>query len=413
MTGDLLTRQEVADLLGVSKQRVIRYLKQGTLSEIRRPGYSGKETSFIPSAEVQEVLSGIRKTLCRAGLHEEGENSDRLGRCTICVLARMRKRVREDGQVRCTGCRQFLPREEFAKDAGSWTGVGCKCRACRKKPGCVLPEDLPDGDWIPLKEAADIAGWSGGTMQTAGNSGLVRQVQVRGHSPTGVVNLVERGSVLHLLEQREAARTMSPELAARVESGEDVRLCNRGLHEMTPENQDGRYRCKACFTVFGLEQPSGAIVNGLKRCTWCFRWKPVDEFHNAKHTKTGKACHCRECRASIQGRKDKHKTRLKRHGLDVGEFAVILAAQEGKCLGCGMALDSSGATHVDHLHSCCPTPSRSCGKCIRALLCGNCNAILGLAKDNWQTLLDLANLVWQSPTPAQIVLNEYRARVSA
>jgi len=38
---------------------------------------------------------------------------------------------------------------------------------------------------------------------------------------------------------------------------------------------------------------------------------------------------------------------------------------------------------VDHDHKCCPS-KKSCGKCLRGLLCKKCNAALGLYKDNLQ-----------------------------
>ena len=40
---------------------------------------------------------------------------------------------------------------------------------------------------------------------------------------------------------------------------------------------------------------------------------------------------------------------------------------------------------VDHDHGCCPG-ERSCGKCVRGLVCRDCNAMLGLARDNADSL---------------------------
>jgi len=37
--------------------------------------------------------------------------------------------------------------------------------------------------------------------------------------------------------------------------------------------------------------------------------------------------------------------------------------------------------NIDHDHECCPTKV-TCGKCIRGVLCNNCNTALGLLHDN-------------------------------
>jgi hypothetical protein len=41
----------------------------------------------------------------------------------------------------------------------------------------------------------------------------------------------------------------------------------------------------------------------------------------------------------------------------------------------------NGGFHVDHDHACCPG-TRSCGKCIRGMLCNRCNTGLGMFLDD-------------------------------
>jgi hypothetical protein len=36
---------------------------------------------------------------------------------------------------------------------------------------------------------------------------------------------------------------------------------------------------------------------------------------------------------------------------------------------------------VDHDHACCATRMRSCGRCVRGLLCSECNRVLGFFED--------------------------------
>jgi Recombination endonuclease VII len=47
---------------------------------------------------------------------------------------------------------------------------------------------------------------------------------------------------------------------------------------------------------------------------------------------------------------------------------------------CGMCREPFGEgqlIHVDHDHGCCRVKNRSCGKCVRGLLCHACNVALG------------------------------------
>lgn len=57
------------------------------------------------------------------------------------------------------------------------------------------------------------------------------------------------------------------------------------------------------------------------------------------------------------------------------QYNLLLNSQNNRCAICVEEFTKS--PHVDHDHSCCPQPGKSCGKCIRGLLCSNCNKMLG------------------------------------
>lgn len=67
------------------------------------------------------------------------------------------------------------------------------------------------------------------------------------------------------------------------------------------------------------------------------------------------------------------------------QYDAKLAAQGGVCAICkGKSGDIRLA--VDHDHGCCST-RRSCGKCLRGLICSRCNNLLGHSKESIPTLL--------------------------
>jgi hypothetical protein len=77
------------------------------------------------------------------------------------------------------------------------------------------------------------------------------------------------------------------------------------------------------------------------------------------------------------------KNNLKRYNLTPQQYDLMLAKQGGVCAICGAS--SEGNLSVDHDHTCCPG-NRSCGKCIRGLLCDPCNQAIGLLKDDPNTV---------------------------
>lgn len=78
-----------------------------------------------------------------------------------------------------------------------------------------------------------------------------------------------------------------------------------------------------------------------------------------------------------------------KYGLSPGRIVDMHSEQGGSCAVCRTEIDLSDVL-VDHDHSCCPGP-RSCGSCVRGLLCRCCNAVLGMARDDAGRLDRAAN----------------------
>jgi len=72
----------------------------------------------------------------------------------------------------------------------------------------------------------------------------------------------------------------------------------------------------------------------------------------------------------------------RKFGITAESFAAILKGQGGGCAICGV---KEAAWNVDHDHACCPT-TRTCGKCIRGILCRGCNFGLGNFRDDPELL---------------------------
>lgn len=71
----------------------------------------------------------------------------------------------------------------------------------------------------------------------------------------------------------------------------------------------------------------------------------------------------------------------KMFGITLEQYNELFDKQSGCCAICGKhQTEYKRAFDIDHDHSCCKG-KKSCGKCIRGLLCADCNKGLGLFKD--------------------------------
>lgn len=126
--------------------------------------------------------------------------------------------------------------------------------------------------------------------------------------------------------------------------------------------------CRKCFL-------KSVNKNGEAKCLTC-----------GSKTSEPRADYCKQCWLDrpIQGRKTSYrKYQLKKkYKLSLEQYDEMLIAQGGKCAICLTDYtELSDSLYVDHNRKCCPG-KESCGKCVRGLLCRQCNFAIGLLKDN-------------------------------
>lgn len=74
---------------------------------------------------------------------------------------------------------------------------------------------------------------------------------------------------------------------------------------------------------------------------------------------------------------------VRNYNMTIDEFEDRVNAQGGKCAACKIV--SPRTLHVDHDHLCCPE-LKSCGKCVRGIICSSCNQTLGFMKDSRRSI---------------------------
>lgn len=72
---------------------------------------------------------------------------------------------------------------------------------------------------------------------------------------------------------------------------------------------------------------------------------------------------------------------IKKYNVTAEQYEQLLRSQHGVCAICKQTCSTGRLLAIDHDHRCC-TGKHTCGKCLRGLLCLNCNQALGKMKDS-------------------------------
>lgn len=155
-------------------------------------------------------------------------------------------------------------------------------------------------------------------------------------------------------------------------------------NKLTPDGLSNTCRsCVRAYHVFKRERPTPELpADYTKRCTRCSENLPASAFNKAAVNSDGLHSWCRKCVAAHQATikpRMKETALLWTYNLTPKAYDDLLQACGGVCCICRQGTPGAGPMRglsVDHDHACCPG-SRSCGKCVRGILCGSCNALLG------------------------------------
>lgn len=85
-------------------------------------------------------------------------------------------------------------------------------------------------------------------------------------------------------------------------------------------------------------------------------------------------------------------TRKHRYGVTELQYQEMLTEQNNACAVCKESFESV-RPNIDHDHNCCPG-SKSCGRCVRGILCPSCLTLASLMETKFKYSNDLFNYLY-------------------
>jgi hypothetical protein len=101
-----------------------------------------------------------------------------------------------------------------------------------------------------------------------------------------------------------------------------------------------------------------------------------------------------------------HRKRV--YKLSPEDFTAKMLEQNSRCAICRNEFVKT--PNVDHDSNCCPDKMKTCGKCVRGILCGDCNRALGLFDHDLERLQAAIDYLLKFSKPKSISI---KAAVSA
>ena len=174
--------------------------------------------------------------------------------------------------------------------------------------------------------------------------------------------------------------------AADVTQVRQCAQCSGIVPEARPKNAlYCSYPCKSLAASRRRKRLAGAVSRHTfsTHCLTCG--------HELNERRGGKQYCDTTCQGKASWQRNKSGERERslriRYGLSLNQFDSLLAAQGAACAVCHTTEPGPRGWCVDHDHACCHESARSCGDCVRGILCGPCNTGLGHFGDDADRLM--------------------------
>jgi hypothetical protein len=149
-------------------------------------------------------------------------------------------------------------------------------------------------------------------------------------------------------------------------------------------------------------------VEGTKTitCTVCRETLPEHYFYlrnNGRYRQDCKECFSQRLKKINTPEVTRRKVLKYKYKLTPEQWEQRFDAQGRKCAICKKTEPTKKGWQTDHDHRCCPG-ARTCGQCLRGILCAPCNMFFGQAKENTTILKNAIAYFEQYANPISEVL---------
>lgn len=145
-------------------------------------------------------------------------------------------------------------------------------------------------------------------------------------------------------------------------------------HGLCNSHRNQRRRGQQLAPLRSRNKSTTRDEHGRKPCSTCKNWLAPTEFYPNPKLSDGLTTYCKRC--------DRSARLLRNYGITADQYDAMLDEQGGTCAICPAVPKDGQSLHVDHDHACCPGRKKSCGQCVRGLLCEDCNRVLGMFRDD-------------------------------